>query len=805
MLGLIPILLLICAFRSLPEEEGKAAGQRQIYPVEKFRTVVLLLDSVGTSMAFDPTLMPFVSSLRSSSLFGQSRACPMKMTFPCVKSIFEGRVATTGTSLQDFSAVPSKRVTWPDSLAKLGKRLVVASDHTINRLYPAAFVDSLNYEDLNVPLFERDKYAYRQTDKWMADPSIDVLLLHIIGTDKVAHQCVVRGPEYREKYLEVDNFVRSVAERLTPKDYLYIIGDHGHNEQGGHTEDAAYIAHGPLFPQGKHEDLEAADMLFLLSLPYALALPAEYEGALRTDLTLLPVELRETFLHAQAQVWRVPEQELSSDTLEAQLNAHVMQYRDEAHHQHAVEMVRRVAPWILAAALFLLSQFQTHSRATIRPHRADSIALVLLAFGILLGIAGIASGAWLVSIAALFWCIRHLGVTRTLAALCLLAVLATLAFWLLPSSAAWFHKKTNQPTGWWLFYPVAALAGVVFSFASGTRTLRQRITQVLWTVGVAIWLLTYFGPYKYALTGRGPMIVLMILTPLAIVIAGGWRILISVPTLFGFGLVPFVTFRTESYSISYPFLDRISAMPLAFNVAICAVVGLIWLLAFQLERNRQINWPRAILLFAIWIFLGIALFQFETGKMIGSLLGGIWLAACLELFRRAGLSVNWSALVSAIMLFAVFHFVLNGFALSHVDFRFAAEKIIPFQQEAFRAPQLIAWVVVKYVFILFPVLFVVFVATGGARLALLLAQFGWWRELVLAFCALGLSFFHAGGLSELCGEEIYFWTFLNLVIWLLAIVATAAGGSWHRNNTLNEPGNAARERQLEQLAPARLA
>src|ERR1044071_6334705 len=341
----------------------------------------------------------------------------------------------------------------------------------------------------------------------MADPSIDVFLLHIIGTDKVAHQYRVGGPEYREKYLEVDNFVRSVAERLRPEDYLYIIGDHGHNEQGGHTEDAAYIAHGPLFPQGKHENLDAADMLFLLSVPYALALPDEYEGALRTDLTLLPAELRQTFLHAQAQLWRVPERGLSSDTLEAQLNAHVMQNRDQAHHRHAIEMVRQVAPWILAAALFLLSQFQSQSRTTIRPHRADMIALALLAFGILLGIARVVFGAWLVSIAAFFWCVRHLGVMRTLAALCLLALLAMCAFWLLPSGAAWFHKKPNQPLGWSVFYPVAALAGVVFSFASGTRTLRQRITQVLWTIGVAIWLLTYFGPYKYALAGRGPIIV----------------------------------------------------------------------------------------------------------------------------------------------------------------------------------------------------------------------------------------------------------------------------------------------------------
>jgi hypothetical protein len=62
---------------------------------------------------------------------------------------------------------------------------------------------------------------------------------------------------------------------------------------------------------------------------------------------------------------------------------------------------------------------------------------------------------------------------------------------------------------------------------------------------------------------------------------------------------------------------------------------------------------------------------------------------------------------------------------------------------------------------------------------------------MLAVCALGLSLFHTGGLSELCSEEIYFWTFLNLVIWLLAIVSTGAGGSWRWNDTANEPGNAA--------------
>ena len=179
-LGLVPLLLLICGVRSdAPEEHDADAGQRQAFAPERFRTVVLILDSVGTSMAFDSSLMPFVSSMTGSSLYGQAWACPAKTTFPCLKSIFEGRKATTGTTLQNFSAVASEGTAWPASLAMLGRRVVVASDHTLNRLYPNAFVDSLNYENLHVPLLERDGYAYRHSAKWLDDPFIDALIVHI--------------------------------------------------------------------------------------------------------------------------------------------------------------------------------------------------------------------------------------------------------------------------------------------------------------------------------------------------------------------------------------------------------------------------------------------------------------------------------------------------------------------------------------------------------------------------------------------------------------------------------------------------
>src|ERR1043165_6448197 len=221
-LGLVPLGLLLAGMHALAPEGNlrSAAAARAFEPAKHFRSVVFILDSAGKSEMFDPELMPFLSSLRTSALSGRSRSCAAKATFPCIKSIFEGREATMGTTLQDFSAFASSRTTWPASLAALGMRLVVASDHTLNRLYPHAFVDSLNYEDLRAPLLERDAFVYRKARQWLDDPSIDVLVLHIVGTDKVSHEYPVRGLEYREKYREVDDFVREVSGRLAPPDYF---------------------------------------------------------------------------------------------------------------------------------------------------------------------------------------------------------------------------------------------------------------------------------------------------------------------------------------------------------------------------------------------------------------------------------------------------------------------------------------------------------------------------------------------------------------------------------------------------------
>ena len=719
-LGLVPLLLLLGAMLTLaPEQAGTTVGQARAFePAQHFRTLVFILDSAGKSEMFDPELMPFLNSLRTSGLSGRSRSCSAKATFPCIKSIFEGREATMGTTLQDFSAFASSRTTWPASLAARGTRLVVASDHTLNRLYPHAFVDSLNYEDLHVPLLERDAFVYRKARQWLDDPSIDVLVLHIIGTDKVSHEYQVRGPEYRTKYREVDDFVREVSGRLAPTDYLFAISDHGHNEMGGHTEEAAYLARGPLFPSNARQDLNAEDMLFLLSIPYGLLLPADYEGEIRMDLTSLPPETAERWLAAQAKAWRIPIAGLNSDQAQARLNEEIVGRRTEGHHQIAAETAWRSAPFLLAAALFLLGELRGWRREPI-------LSLILQVI--------------------------------------LLAATLTLAFWLFPAGLTWIQDISHRPLGYTSFYAASA---VVAWFGFRYRS----VVDLLWVAGVAVWLLAYFGPLGYSLFRHGSLFVLIIFPIATIVAAAGWRALITKPALFLLGLLPLVIYDVESFNLKFLVLDRIPDLPPAGQFLLAAMAAGLFVVALP-RRNLA-----ALFGALLWLILGRFFFQFDLAKLVGALLACCWFAGCLEVFRRADLPLRWFGLVGAVFFFVLLTFFLNGFALSHVDFRFAATKIFPFARELWRAPQLIAWAAVKYAFALLPALAALRLSAAGDRVWRQLLLLGWWRELTIVASALGLAIFNARGMRDLCEEEIYFWTFLNLIFFAAALMMGPRAG-----------------------------
>jgi hypothetical protein len=318
----------------------------------------MILDSVSVAQAFGGELMPFVASLRPRTTYGQARACVHKSTFACIKTLFEGRAAAMGTTLQNFSAEASVQPNWPTSLARMGLQIAVASDHVLNRLYPAAWSRRFDYESFPADVLAQDARMFALARQWLDDPGLDVLVLHEIGTDKVAHEYSVGGPEYRAKYREVDAFVEHVASRLGPDDYLFLLGDHGHNETGGHTTDAAYLARGPLFAPGLRHDLEASDVLLLLSAPYELALPPNYEGRIHTGFLRWPEAARRRWLGQQARALQLTQANLRDvdvEALERAVDGAFAARRARSGERSAREIAWTLAPWLVTGALLLMS------------------------------------------------------------------------------------------------------------------------------------------------------------------------------------------------------------------------------------------------------------------------------------------------------------------------------------------------------------------------------------------------------------------------------------------------------------------
>src|SRR2546423_5796881 len=539
-----------------------------------------------------------------------------------------------------------------------------------------------------------------------------------MGSDKFCHEYPVRGRECGGKYRGVAEFLREVAARLQPPDYFFAISDHGHNELGGHTEDAAYLARGPIFPPDLRQDLNAEDMLFFLSLPYGLLLPADYEGQIRMDLTRLAPEAAQRWIAGQVDAWRVPVAGLPLDQAQARLNDEIVRRRTEGQREVAIETAWRSAPFLLAGAFFLLLELFGWQR--LRP------------------------GALLLHIP-------------------LLAAGVALAFWLFPSGLTWIHDEAHRPLAFIGFYAAAALTGfLILRF--------RRVADLLWFVALAIWLFAYFGPLGYSLTRHGSLVVLTFFPIAAVIGAGGWRALFARPALYLVGLLPLVLYDVESFNLKYPLLDRIPELSPAGQLLLATIAASAFIGALPRMAGRAKL--ATVLCVLAWLALGRFFFQFDLAKLIGALFACCWFAGCLAPFQRAGLPLRWFALVATVFVFVLLTFFLNGFALSHVDFRFAATKIFPFAKEIWRAPQLIAWAMLKYAFALLPALAVLRVSAVGEQVWRDILLLGWWRELMIVASAPGLANFNRRGIGDLCEEEIYFWTFLNLIFFAAALTMT---------------------------------
>jgi hypothetical protein len=293
----VPVVLALLVLLSRPADEGGPSGalthalDPRVNP--DARLLVVVVDSLRRA-----TLDAHMPHLRALALSAAARAvdvqtCSANFTLPCIQTLLEGRQSPFAAGLHNFTGRSGGAINFPAMLAAAGLAPDLISDHTLGSLYGASSKSQFDIQSLPPDDLPRDLAAISRAQTLLHDGS-RVVILHVVGTDKVAHYEKPGHPDYISHFVAVDAALSGLLADLDPaRDFAIITGDHGHNEDGHHTRDsvALFWGHGFLNLWSQIDlstvetngpnatpKLEQTDLLFFLSHPFLLPLPLGYEG-----------------------------------------------------------------------------------------------------------------------------------------------------------------------------------------------------------------------------------------------------------------------------------------------------------------------------------------------------------------------------------------------------------------------------------------------------------------------------------------------------------------------------------------------
>jgi hypothetical protein len=248
---------------------------------QKQRLVIGIVDSLRADTALDPEVMPWLASHKNEALWGYMQPCLSQLSLLCFRTIFEGSEPLLVTGFHNFSGMKVQAPSLVNRLAARGIRVAAVADQAFIKLYRPSLAVASMFEERPSGI-DRDAFGRAKTFEWLADPSLDVIISHVIDTDATAHRAGVGAPDYVAKFREADGFLHDVSSRLGPRDSMLILGDHGHNLQGHHSSGipatTAFFASGPLFPKGRREDSNMATAYFFAGAVTCEATPVNYTG-----------------------------------------------------------------------------------------------------------------------------------------------------------------------------------------------------------------------------------------------------------------------------------------------------------------------------------------------------------------------------------------------------------------------------------------------------------------------------------------------------------------------------------------------
>ncbi len=259
---------------------------------ERQRLVIAIVDSLRAETALDPRIMPWLSAHRARALSGPMTPCLSQLSLLCFRTMFEGSEPLLVTGFNNYTGMSVAAPSLIHRLGKRGVRVAAVADQSFIRLYQSSLTKHVTFEERGPKFPDRDAFGRKVTFEWLADPTLDVVISHVIDTDATAHRVGVGHPVYVAKFHETDEFLREVSTHLGERDSLIVLGDHGHDSHGYHSTGIAsiteYFASGPAFAAGAQRELTMPSLYFLAGAVTCEPTPALYLGEQPFDQLRLP-------------------------------------------------------------------------------------------------------------------------------------------------------------------------------------------------------------------------------------------------------------------------------------------------------------------------------------------------------------------------------------------------------------------------------------------------------------------------------------------------------------------------------------
>ena len=423
----------IYGVRSSPISNGSTTPQKKsTQSIGDGRLVMIIVDSLRRQAVDE--LMPNLKALaqQRTSTYLDVHTAGGNMSLPCIQTLMEGRESPYASAIHNFTGERSSNNSLPAAAARAGLNPALIADFIILGLYGQYGAITVNRPDLAQSELACDLAAIDKAIDVLSDESVRLIILHVGGTDAVAHRWHPGHPEYERHYRAVDAKLSELIEKLDLRnDHLIITGDHGHNERGNHAPWSVAIFAGGIYPQlfaalGPLGQLQQVDMLFFMAFPYNLPLPVNYEGhyfGIETpvDSAMATTEIQrrlDVFRNVQADALNVSPGNFPSAIAEKRAQARSFTV---AFFQLALPLLVLFLAWISVAF-----RINNSPKSPIWP----LIAMAILAIALWLYATptlGVAL-AFLIGVSLLFWAIKAGEFRRVCFLLLLLAAAAWTAF-----------------------------------------------------------------------------------------------------------------------------------------------------------------------------------------------------------------------------------------------------------------------------------------------------------------------------------------------------------------------------------------